>query len=264
MVWGFDRTGYHSSLPAAVALGLSGLALTQTFAQADPSALWNIVHGQCVPHEESGKGPDPCVGVDLAGGERAGVAILKDLVGEAQMLAVPTRRITGIEDPQMLAADAPNVFAGAWKAKKDLEERLHRTLPREDVAIAINSEWRRSQDQFHLHIDCVAKNVAVALAGFAFQTDDTWREAPIKLNGRSYLVRRLDSADFIGSEPIKLLAACVAGARADMGDYSLAAIGWSFEGKPGFLLLADKHSPDGGGHAEDLIDHDCVIARSAP
>ena len=61
--------------------------------RADPSALWNIVHGQCVPHEEGGEGSQPCVSIDLAGGEKDGVAILKDLVGEAQMLAIPTRRI---------------------------------------------------------------------------------------------------------------------------------------------------------------------------
>ena len=49
-----------------------------------------------------------------------------------------------------------------------------------------------------------------------------------------------------------------------MGDYTLAAIGATFEGKPGFFLLAGKLSPDGGGHAEDLQDHDCAIAHSAP
>jgi CDP-diacylglycerol pyrophosphatase len=77
-------------------------------------ALWRIVHGECVPHVEAGLGPNPCERVDLDGGVEQGVAILKDLVGIAQMLAIPTRRITGIEDPQMLAPDAPPVFAVAW------------------------------------------------------------------------------------------------------------------------------------------------------
>ena len=84
-------------------------------AVADPNALWNIVHGECVPHMEAGLGPKPCERVDLAGGVAEGVAILKDLVGVSQMLAIPTRRITGIEDPQMLAPDAPiNDLAWAW------------------------------------------------------------------------------------------------------------------------------------------------------
>jgi CDP-diacylglycerol pyrophosphatase len=254
--------GFCLRLLTAIALGFSALVLTQAFARADPSALWNIVHGQCVAHMEGGEGPGPCLNVDLADGESAGVAILKDLVGEAQVLAIPTRRISGIEDLQMLSADAPNVFADAWKAKKDVEGRAHHSLSREQVAIAINSEWRRSQNQLHLHVDCVAKNVADALAGFESQAEDTWREAPVKLNGRAYLIRRLVSADFADVEPIKLLATGVEGAQTDMGDYSLAAIGATFDGKPGFLLLADKLSPDGGGHAEDLEDHDCAIAQA--
>jgi CDP-diacylglycerol pyrophosphatase len=82
-------------------------------AHADPLALWRIVHGACVPYVEAGLGPKPCERVDLDGGVDQGVAILKDLVGIAQMLTIPTRRITGIEDPQMLALNAPPVFAVA-------------------------------------------------------------------------------------------------------------------------------------------------------
>jgi CDP-diacylglycerol pyrophosphatase len=73
-------------------------------AHADPLALWRIVHGACVPHVEAGLGLKPCERVDLDGGVDQGVAILKDLVGIAQMLTIPTRRITGIEDPRVLAA----------------------------------------------------------------------------------------------------------------------------------------------------------------
>ena len=125
-------------------------------ARADPNALWRIVHGECVPHFQSGLGPKPCERVDLDGGVDQGVAILKDLVGVAQMLAIPTRRITGIEDPQMLEPNAPPVFAVAWGARTLVEERLHRPLPREAVGLAINSKWARSQEQLHVHIDCVA------------------------------------------------------------------------------------------------------------
>ena len=71
------------------------------------------MHGECVPDMEAGLGPKPCERVDLDGGVEQGVAILKDLVGVSQMLAIPTRRITGIEDPQLLAPNAPPVFAVA-------------------------------------------------------------------------------------------------------------------------------------------------------
>jgi CDP-diacylglycerol pyrophosphatase len=233
-------------------------------ARADPMALWRIVHGACVPHVEAGLGPKPCERVDLDGGVDQGVAILKDLVGIAQMLAIPTRRITGIEDPQMLAPNAPPVFAVAWGAKGLLEARLHRTLPRGAVGLAINSKWARSQEQFHVHVDCVAVPVVKALAEYASALDSQWRAMTAPLQGRHYLARRVDSADLVDVAPLKLLVDGVEGAREHMGAYSLAAVGATFDGKPGFVLLADQFSLEGGGHAEDVQDHDCAIAGSTP
>jgi CDP-diacylglycerol pyrophosphatase len=233
-------------------------------ARADPNALWRIVHGACVPHFEAGLGPKPCERVDLDGGVDQGVAILKDLVGVSQMLAIPTRRITGIEDPQMLAPNAPPVFTVAWAAKSLVEARLGRTLPREAVGLAINSKWTRSQEQLHVHVDCMAVSVVKALAEYASALDGVWRAMTVPLQGRIYFARRVDSADLVDVAPLKLLADGVEGARANMGAYSLAAVGGTFDGKPGFILLADQFSLEGGGHAEGLEDHDCAIARSTP
>ena len=208
-------------------------------ARADPNALWRIVHGECVPHMEAGLGPKPCERVDLDGGVEQGVAILKDLVGVSQMLAIPTRRITGIEDPQMLAPNAPPVFAVAWSAKTLVEERLHRTLPRDAVGLAINSAWARSQDQFHVHVDCVAIPVLKALAEYASALDGVWRAMTVPLHDRIYFARRVDSADLVDVAPLKLLADGLEGARAHMGAYSLAAVGATLDGKSGFVLLAE-------------------------
>ena len=250
-------------LSAALLLS-AGLAVDPLAARADSMALWHIVHESCVPHAEAGEGPKPCEDVDLARGEAEGVAILKDLHGMWQMLAIPTRRITGVEDPQMLAPDAPNVFAGAWKAKALLEDRLRRSLPRESVALTINSKWARSQDQFHVHVDCLAKSVAEKLDDYRSALDDRWRAMTVALNGRMYFARRLYSTDLSDAEPLKLLAGGLEGAKDHMDAYSLAAVGATFGGKPGFILLADSFSLEGGGHAEDLQDHDCAIAGSAP
>jgi CDP-diacylglycerol pyrophosphatase len=233
-------------------------------ARADSNALWRIVHDACVPHMEAGLGPSPCERVDLEGGVSQGVAILKDRVGVAQMLAIPTRRITGIEDPQMLEPNAPKVFAAAWGAKTLVEARLRRKLPREAIAIAVNSKWARSQEQLHLHVDCVAKSVFSALSDYRGALDDQWRPMTVPLAGDFYFARRIVSSDLSGVSPVKLLADGVEGAREHMDAFSLAAIGAVFDGNPGFILLADKFSLERGGHAEDLQDHDCAIAKSTP
>ncbi len=260
----FDRADgslrkHWLSWPGRLALSV-GLALVPLPAAADPMVLWRIVHDACVPHAWAGEGPKPCESLDLAHGEAEGVAVLKDLNGVAQMLAIPTRRISGIEDPQMLAPDAPNVFADAWKAKALLEARLDRPLRRDAVALTINSKRARSQNQLHVHVDCVAPPVVEALAAYRSALDDHWRAMTVPLGGRVYFARRLDSADLSSAEPLKLLADGLDGAKAQMDAYSLAAVGATFDGKPGFVLLAERVSLEGGGHAEDLQDHNCAIA----
>ncbi len=243
----------------------AAVAATSLPAHADPNALWRIVHDGCVPHFEAGLGPSPCAAVDLNGSVAEGVAILKDLVGVAQMLAIPTRRITGVEDPQMLAPDAPPVFADGWKARTLVEARLGgRALPREAVALAINSQYARSQQQLHVHVDCVRIDVDKALRNYAPALDDQWRAMTVPLNGRTYFARRLVSDDLFREEPLlRLVADGLPDAKAHMGAMTFAAVGANFDGEPGFVLLADVFSLEGGGHAEDLEDHDCAIAKLA-
>jgi CDP-diacylglycerol pyrophosphatase len=255
------RPGPALALTFAVALAASSRP-----AEADPNALWRIVHDGCVPHVEAGQGPSPCETVDLAHGPAEGVAILKDLRGVAQMLAIPTRRISGIEDPQMLAPDAPPVFADGWKAKTLIEARLGgEPLPREAIALAINSKWARSQEQFHVHVDCVAIDVAKTLKDYGSALDDRWRPMTVPLAGRTYFARRLDSADLSDREPLlSLLDDGLPEAKHDLGAMSFAAVGANFDGKPGFILLADAFSTEGGGHAEDVQDHNCAIAHPRP
>jgi CDP-diacylglycerol pyrophosphatase len=260
----FWRQKCTARVPGFALAFAAGLAFAPLSASADPSALWRIVHDACLPHAEAGQGPRPCESVDLARGVTEGVAILKDLVGVAQMLAIPTRRISGIEDPQMLAPDAPPVFADGWKAKALVEARLNHPLPREAVALALNSKWARSQDQLHVHVDCVAKPVAAALAEYRPALDENWRAMTVPLAGRVYFARRLDSTDLGDHDPIRLLAEGLEGAKANLRAYSLAAVGATFDGKPGFILLADRFSLEGGGRAEDIQDHDCAIAQLAP
>jgi len=251
------------SAPIFVAI-LALAAFAAPPARADRLALWTIVHGQCAPHAEAGQGPAPCERIDLAHGEDQGVALLKDRVGIAQFLAIPTRRVTGIEDPFALDPAAPDYFAFAWAVRDALAARLGSALRREDISIAINSAFARSQDQLHLHLDCVDKNVAATLAGDLGALDDAWRPMTEPLKGRVYWARRVLSDDLVGVRPLALLAGGVPDAKAHMADESVIAIGATFAGKAGFALLADRAELTQGGHAEDLQDHDCASARKAP
>src|SRR5271156_6876259 len=83
-------------------------------AQADRDLLWNIVNFKCLRHLTKSEAPIPCDSVNVSTGWDRGVAYLKDFEGVARMLAIPTHRVTGIEDPVLLTPGEPNYFASAW------------------------------------------------------------------------------------------------------------------------------------------------------
>ena len=162
---------------------------------ADPSALWKIVNGQCVPHEESEHSPSPCAAVDIANGVEKGFAVLKDKNGIAQFLLIPTARIGGIEDPALLAPGETNYWEAAWQARSFVEQRLHASLPRDSLSLAINSVKGRTQDQLHIHIDCIRPDVHDILAANLDQITTTWAALPTPLAGHYYRAIRIDRID---------------------------------------------------------------------
>ncbi len=237
-------------------------AATVSVEAADPDALWKIVHDRCVPDQQLNNDPAPCTAVTLAGGEARGHAILKDIRGATQFLLIPTGRTAGIESPDILAPEAPNYFAAAWAARAAMEVVLHHTLPRQDVSLAINSPHARSQEQLHIHIDCLRPDVVTALHADAAAIGPAWAPLPSPLAGHPYRARWLAEADLASSNPFKLLAADV-GAAAMPQQTLVVAGAVSADGQPGFVLLADHVDPATGDRAggEELQDHECAVAH---
>jgi CDP-diacylglycerol pyrophosphatase len=257
---GISPSRRYTAIALAALLVSAGVvaapALRRAFGQ-DPDALWRIVHDRCTPHLVSAHTPAPCDSVDRA----RGFAILKDRRGATQLLLIPTDRIAGIESPGILSPAARPYWQAAWEARRDFERRAKRPVPREDYAMAINSKYRRSQDQLHIHIDCVRADVQEALRANENRIGQGWSDLPVALAGRNYRARRVDGVDFGAQDPFKLLAEDP-GARADMARQSLAAIGYTFkDGTPGFVLLSSRADPPWGlgGHAEDLLDKACRV-----
>lgn len=234
------------------------LALAATAVRADPDALWKIVHRGCVPAAEAGKGSGICARVDPG----AGWALLKDNApGKPQQyLLIPTARVTGIEDPAVLAADAPDWFADAWAGRALVAQRLGRALDRSWVILAINSPTARSQMQLHIHLGCVRASVRAALAARAAMPPGTWSAPDFLFAGHPYRVMRITGRDLAPPTPFQRLAE-LASARADMGGYALAVVGARFAAGPGFFLLATAANPERGNKAgaEELMAPSCEV-----
>jgi CDP-diacylglycerol pyrophosphatase len=236
-------------------------------AALDPNALWTIVHGFCVPNEQQSGNPAPCAAVDLTQGVERGYAVIKDPFGSTQYLLVPTRRITGIEDAALLAPDAVNYFAAAWNARSFVDKAVGRKLPDDALSLAVNSPLARSQNQLHIHIDCIRADVRSALARDRAKVSERWSllDSPLDmpLGGHRFQAIRVMGTTLAGHDPFKLLAEGIPGARAHMGQHTLVVAGMSFEGEQaGFVILADRADLQGklaGGSR--LQDHSCALAR---
>jgi CDP-diacylglycerol pyrophosphatase len=251
----------HRLLFAAVA---AALVVASGRAEADPDALWKIVHRKCVPNQEQHADPAPCALVDLQGGAERGYVVLKDTVGKTQYLLIPTARLLGIEAPGLLQPDAPNYFAAAWRQRGFVERAAGRVLPPTALGLAINSIFARSQDQLHIHIDCVKPDVAAALRRRLSAIGDRWAPLAEPIVGKSYRAMRVRARELEGVDPFKLLADGVPGAEAAMALETLAIVGVEFEdGQPGFAILETRADPAHGnrGDGEGLLDHSCAVAK---
>jgi CDP-diacylglycerol pyrophosphatase len=244
-------------LIALAALLVAGISSARA---ANPNALREIVHNHCVPGQQSGKGPAPCQLVDLAGG----YAVLKDIRGSTQYLLLATADVTGIEDPQILEANAPDYWAAAWAARKFVDQLAHQILPREDIGLAINSRQGRTQNQLHIHVDCIRLDVVQKLQAHAAEIGQSWAKLTFLMTGHRYRARRVSGADLTGIYPFRLLADEVPEAAKDMGDQTLVVTGATFsDGSEGFYLLNDQADSTTGDTAsgEELLDHDCQVLR---
>jgi CDP-diacylglycerol pyrophosphatase len=253
-------TGLRAVFVIAAVSALLAAAPSPAAIRDDPDALWRVVHGLCVTDKALTGLPAPCLAVDRA----RGFAVVPDPDSATQVLLVPTRRVLGIESPDLLASGSPNYWSFAWDARGYVERRARRTIPRDMIALAVNSAFGRTQRQLHIHIDCVRSSVRAALIAHRQMIASAWRPFPIALMGHSYRAMRLDGEVLGVQDPFKLLAQDDAAARADMGSRTLVVVGTLFGGTPGFVVLAGRgntpNNPEGAG--EDLLDHGCALLHA--
>jgi CDP-diacylglycerol pyrophosphatase len=222
--------------------------------EAHPNALWHVVHGLCVTNAKASGRPQPCVEVNL----RDGYAVVKNFHGATHYLLVPTDRLIGIESPALQRAGRVNYWQAAWAARRYLEPVGGRPLQREDIGMAVNSAYARTQDQLHIHIDCVRTDVRRSLLKHQSEIGPHWSALSVGLPHRRYKALWLDGADLGANDPFKMLASDPE-ARADMAGETLVVIPAKRpDGSPGFVVLSDHvHGADNAA-GESLLDHRCT------
>ena len=243
---------------AVIAVAVSAApARADVIGRNHPNALWRVVHGLCVTDQKLLGLPAPCRRVDL----RQGWALVKDSEQRSHLLLVPLRRISGIESPALQERGSPNYWQYAWDQRGEFAALVGKPTPREDIGMAVNSLYGRTQNQLHIHIDCLRPGVVQTL-GFQLPfIGPAW--SPLRgtvLTG--YRARLLLGAELGTRDPFKLLARASSAARSDMTAQTLVVAAVTLrDGRPGFVLMAhEAQLPDwdvAGG--EGLLDHSCAV-----
>jgi len=229
------------------ALAASFLPLLFAPAFADSDVLWKIVHDRCAVQTA------PCLSVNTA----EHYAMLKDLNGIAQFLLIPTDKITGIESPDLLNPATHNFFADAWAEQGDVDSRLPHAIPRDGLSLAVNAQQARSQNQLHIHIDCLSTDARAVLKADADRVGTDWAPLPDAIAGHQFTAIRVKGETLGDFNPFLALAKTLKDPAKDMRGHNLVVVGANFAEGPGFIVLTDVAKPGMGG--EDVQDHSCAI-----
>lgn len=220
---------------------------------AGPDALRQIVQNQCVLNWTQHNNPAPCERVVLADAKSSdsGYAVLADPGGGAHYLLIPTQTMAGIESGELLDPDAQNYFAEAWNARDLITKFVGHNVPRTGIALVVNTAHARTQNQFHVDIECLRPDVLDSLRAAAEQVSGLW--SPVNVVGSTYQAVKIPDATLDASYPFELVATMSPDAKHHMGNYTLIVAGMQFKSGPGFVLLTAT-GPTGGL----LLDSSCA------
>jgi len=245
--------GFASNL--IIILGICVSSGAVAFGVGERGALSHVVNDLCVPMQEALNLPLPCLKVDA----KQGFVVIRAPLDETRIIVVPTAKIEGIESPLLLQDGAPNLWAFAWSERDRVAAAAHRALRWSDIGMAINSARKRTQDQLHIHVDCVDVRLKRALASHAERISTKWSTLDLRPRDDQYRVKSIGAAG-LNRDIFKMVADEVPGARSHMELQTIAVVGREdrSSGDRGFVVLVNSKS----GHAEALLDHSCSTDQS--
>jgi CDP-diacylglycerol pyrophosphatase len=129
------------------------------------------------------------------------------------------------------------------------------------VGLAVNSAKDRSQNQLHIHIDCIRSDIRNILRSQENVLDDHWSELTLGAPDHPYMVMKLATESLNGINPFQLLADGISRAEEHTDLETLVVVGAVFkDGKRGFYLLSSRHRAGTSAHGEDLLAPNCRVA----
>lgn len=226
-------------------------------AGSDPTrdVLWMALK-TCVLAKKVANRTFPCLAVDLGEGGRPGTAVLRAPGEPTHIVVMPTDTVSGLESAPLRGSRGTAYWRAALSARHFVSDVLQDHVPEGEVALAVNSARGRSQDQLHIHLDCLRPKVLDALDVHGQQVRRQWAPFPVPLAGDRFQAMRVRVSEAEGFNPFAALTSLPG--RRDLSRTSFAAVATRpGDPEPGYILLAYR-AP--GASAEDIMDHSCAIA----
>lgn len=220
--------------------------------------LWVALQG-CVLAKKAAGRSFPCLSVDLGDGERPGTAVLRAPGQPTHTVVMPTDNVSGIEAPVLQGPRGAAYWRAALAARHAVSDALQGRLPIAAVGLEVNSVGGRSQDQLHIHLDCMRRSVMAALKAHGPAVGETWAPFPIPFGETHYLALRVPADRVEGFNPFAALAR-VPGWQGKLHDVSFAVVAADPENPQAGMIALAYRMPEAS--AEDLMDHRCRAAGS--
>lgn len=258
------------ALPLAVALLLAGCTAENVVGvlSGGRDGLWRNVQQRCLapPQSQQPRHAD-CASVDRA----QGLVLYKDAIGVSHYLVIPARPVTGVEDRRAWDGSGANAWAYGWAERGIVGQALGKPVPDDMLGLAVNSRTSRSQDQLHIHLDCISAAARAFVNGANGPIGTEWTS--LRFDGKPVRARFIPAAaPVLSADPFALV-----GGRADDPGASASAVpppdrgifltyGQDRQGRPGFFLVDQPvHAAAGSnGHASDFLDRRCRLAAELP
>ncbi|MER9669205.1 CDP-diacylglycerol diphosphatase [Mesorhizobium sp. M0203] len=211
-------------------------------ASAHRNALWQVVQTCALAAAHLGSA-FPCEEVILPRQGVPGSALIKSPRYRTEFLLTPLTAVAGLESPSVRWQGSSQLWNRAWKARSKVSASLGRHLPRTAIAMAVNSRTERSQDQFHIHIDCVAVSVEKKLVLKGPKVEGPWQLLPLALMGKRYWIKAVDKPDLETTNVVGIIASGLPQARRAMHHVNVVVVGAELAGaRPGFYILTNWES----------------------
>lgn len=234
-------------LTLALACGATGAA-----AFWDRNALWRTVQSCKVDLKTLGLA-FPCLDVAPDPDKSESTVVIRAPMEQTHIIVVPTHRVPGLESPVLLRPEAGAYWRAAWDARHYVASAHPRPLRLNDIGIAANSQETRSQDQFHIHADCVSSRVRADLSAHPGGIGPAWKLLTFTVAGQRYYGRQIAAAQLALSNPLGSLVEAIPALRQRMDVTGFAILPAPSPDAP--LTLLANASPQVA--MEGVLDHAC-------